>query len=346
MEIFISIVLFVLIFGLIIFLHELGHFLVAKWQGMRVKEFAFGFPPRLFSRRLGETRFSFNLIPLGGYVSILGEDEDSTAHDSFSQKSPWSRLKVVLAGVTMNILLAWVLLTVWFWIAPFAPKADAVAITAVSDGSPAEEVDLRVNDFIVSATDRNGRVTEFLTDVSLSEFTAEHRGEMIEFLITRNGGELKVPVTLSSDESSPSLGVSIADLGEQIPAVPWWQAPWYALLEMVSVTLLTLKFLGDLILGLLGLVDQAPGVESVSGPVGIFVFLRQTLALGAPFVLRYAALISLAVAIFNLLPIPALDGGRAMFLVYEGIFKKRALSHQTEAWIHAIDPPDNYYYFL
>lgn len=240
-----------------------------------------------------------------------------------------------MAGVSMNILLAWVLLTVWFWVAPLAPKVDAVAVTAVSDNSPAQQVGLRVNDFIVSATEENGTTTEFLTDDQLSEFTGNHRGEKVDLLIKRNGNQLTVPVTLSLDQSGPSLGVSIADIGEQVPEIPWWQAPWYALMEMFFVTYATLKFLGLLILGLFGIGGQTPGVESVSGPVGIFVFLRQTLALGAPYVLRYAALISLAVAIFNILPIPALDGGRAMFLIYEGIFKKRALSHRTEAWIHA-----------
>ncbi len=331
MVIVISIVLFILIFGLIIFLHELGHFLVAKREGMRVKEFAFGFPPRLFSKKRGETRFSLNLLPLGGYVSILGEDEESQAAGSFVQKSPWARLRVILAGVTMNIVLAWLLLVVWFWVAPLAPKVDAVAVAAVLEGSVAEEIGLAVNDFIVS-----GNGTEFHSDEQLAEFTSEHRGDTVNFLIRRNGSEFTVPATLASEATASPLGVSVVDIGEGVPEVEWWQAPWLALVEMANVTLLTLSFLGSLFLKLFGLGPEGVSVEAVSGPVGIFVFLKQTLTLGAPFVLRYAALISLAVAIFNLLPFPALDGGRAIFLLYEGLTGKRALSQTVEGWIHTI----------
>lgn len=336
MMLLLTILLFVLIFGLIIFLHELGHFLVAKREGMTVKEFAFGFPPRLFSVTRHGTKFSLNLLPLGGYVSILGEEDASDAKGSFTQFTPWARLRVVVAGVIMNVLLAWLLLTIWLWLAPLAPKIDAIAVASVQLGSVAEQVGIKANDFIVSATpaDDSEPTTTFKTDKALREFTQGHRGEAINFVIRRNGSQLTIPATLGTAEVP--LGVSIVDIGNEIPNVPWYLAPWEALGEMWASTVMTLTFIGSGIARLLGFGGSSEvSLDSVSGPVGIFTFLQQTVTLGAPFVIRFAGLISLAVGIFNILPLPALDGGRAVFLWFEGIFGKRALSHQVESWIHA-----------
>lgn len=322
-------VLFVLIFGVIIMLHEAGHFFVAKREGMKVREFAFGFPPRLFTKRKGGTQFSINLLPLGGYVSIEGEDEESTDPNAFSKKSPWARLRVVLAGVTMNVLLAWVLLTVYLWVAPLlTPKLDAVVVASVMPGSAAEAAGLQVNDFLTHA---NGE--PIVTDEALTEFTRDHRGETIAFQLRRNGSEQTVSATLGSGETAP-LGVSVVDVAVA-PEVPWYLAPWYAVLEIVNVTMVTLGFIGTLIAKLFGFAGQSDvSVAQVSGPVGIFSVLQQVQILGVPAILHFSAMISLAVGIFNLLPFPALDGGRAVLLFFEGIFKKRALSHDVEAWLH------------
>ncbi|MBI2589937.1 site-2 protease family protein [Candidatus Berkelbacteria bacterium] len=328
MTLILTILLFILIFGIVIIIHEAGHFLVARREGMRVKEFAFGFPPRIFSKRKGQTRYTFNSIPLGGYVSILGEEEESEAKDSFNKKKPMARLRVVLAGIGMNFILAWVLLILYFWVAPFGPKIDAVAVANVYAGSPAEAAGIKMNDFIVSA---NG--TLLTSDEILGEFTRAHRGEAVTLVIRSQGKEKALTVQLSADEKAP-LGVAIADVGA-LPTIPWYLAPWHALVEMFNVTVAVLGFLGQLIVKIFG-VSTSASIQAVSGPVGIFSQLKQIMILGAPAVVHYAALISLAVGIFNLLPIPALDGGRAIFLFFESIFGKRALSHATEAWVHAI----------
>lgn len=330
---FLSVLLFVFIFGLIVLIHELGHFLAAKREGMTVREFAFGFPPRLFSIKKNGTNFSLNLIPFGGYVSILGESESSDSAGSYSKKSPWARLRVVSAGVLMNALLAWVLLTVWFWIVPFSPQADAVAVASVLPNTAAEVAGIKTNDFLVSATLADGTEVAFASDTELAQFTKAHRGETLTFDVRRNGDLIEIPVTLGSGDEAP-LGVELADLGT-VPQIPWWQAPWAALQEMWLVLITTLSFLGTLILQLFGLNPAQPvPADAVSGPVGIFSFLRQTITLGIPFIVRFAALISLAVGIFNALPFPALDGGRAVFILFEGIFGKRAISHEKEAWVH------------
>ena len=330
-----TILLFILIFGLIIFLHELGHYLVAKREGMVVKEFAFGFPPRLWSTMKNGTRLSLNLLPLGGYVSILGEEEASEKPGSFTTFSPWARLRVVVAGVVMNALLAWLLLTLWFWLTPLAPKIDAIAVAAVQEDSVAEQVGIKANDLIVSAapTADSQAVTTFRSDVALREYTQAHKGESIRFVVRRNGTEQPIVATLGVGEVP--LGVSIVDVGKEIPSIPWWQAPIAALGEMWASTVMTFSFFGSMIAKLFGQGGGQVSIDSVSGPVGIFTFLQQTVSLGAPFVVRFAGLISLAVGIFNILPLPALDGGRAVFLWFEGIFGKRALSHQVESWLHA-----------
>lgn len=328
MALALTIILFIVIFGLIILIHEGGHFLVAKREGMKVREFAFGFPPRLFTKRRGGTQYSLNLIPLGGYVSILGEDDDSTEPDAFGSKSPWARWRVVMAGVGMNLLLAWALLILFFLIAPLTKTMDAVAVASVLPGSAAEQAGIKVNDFITKA---NGQ--PLTSDADLTEFTRSHKGEVVVLTLTRNGRAQTVTATLGSGEGAP-LGVSIADVGA-VPQVPWYTAPWYALVELWHVTVVTFGFLGQLLFGLLGQGSGDVTVQQVSGPVGIFGLLRQIQLLGAASLLHFAAMLSLAVGLFNLLPIPALDGGRAFLLLYEGIFKRPVFHPRTEGWIHA-----------
>ncbi len=343
-----TLALYVVIFALIILLHEGGHYLAAKREGMTVKEFSFGFPPRLFSITRHGTRFTWNLFPIGGYVSILGEDGSSTATGSFTRFSPWARLRVVLAGVVMNLLLAWALLTVWLWIAPLFPKVDAIAVAGVQAGSAAEAAGFKVNDFIVSADDG----TVFHADTELGAFTRSHQGDTVTFSVRRNGRLLSVSATLHAGDAP--LGVVLADIGNDVPQVPWWRAPVDALAEMWFAATMTLGFLGKAIvwlvshavstvLGLVGLGSVAvPGssvavpADAVSGPVGIFAFLQQTVLLGVPFVIRFVGMMSLAVGVFNLLPIPALDGGRAVFVAYEAVFKRRVVSEQVESWVHAV----------
>lgn len=323
-----TIIAFVLIFGLIVFVHELGHFLVAKREGMKVREFAFGFPPRIWGKKVGETTYAINAIPLGGYVSILGEDGRSNAFNSFTAKSPWARLRVVLAGVVMNLMLAWILLTIFLLFLPWQPQIDGVVVAQVISGSVAQKVGIKANDIIISAGG-----SRLQSEQDLIAFTKANRGHEVNFIIKRNGNELNISATLGRDDAAP-LGVRIADI-DNFPQVPWWQAPWYALVEIGNIIVMILAFLGKLILKLFGFGGVQVSADQVSGPVGIFVFLKQTVSLGLLLTLRFAALLSVAVAIFNVLPFPALDGGRAVFITAEGLFGRRFISHKVEGWIHA-----------
>lgn len=327
MALTLTILIFVLIFGVVITLHEFGHFIVAKREKMAVREFAFGFPPRLWSVRRGGTQFSVNAIPLGGYVSIVGEDEATDTKGSYSTKSPWARLRVVLAGIGMNIVLAWLILTLYFLIVPFSHATEAVVVAGVRPGSPAEAAGFKANDFIKRAGD-----TAFRDDQDLVNFTKTHAGETITFTVLRAGKERPLTATLGAADGGP-LGVQILDTGSA-PDVSWWQAPWLALQEMWGVTLATLAFFAGLIAKPFG-GGAGVSTDSVSGPVGIFTTLQQVQVLGLPAVLHFAGLISLAVGLFNVLPLPALDGGRAIFLLFEGLLGKKALKPEVEGWIHA-----------
>ena len=327
MALALTIILFVIIFGVVITLHEFGHFIVARWEHMVVREFAFGFPPRLWSTKRGATRYSLNAVPLGGYVSILGEDEASNATGSFSAKSPWARLRVVLAGITMNVLLAWLVLTLYFLIAPLFHAPEAVVVAGVRPGSPAEAAGFKPNDFVLRARDE-----AFKTDQDLVAYTKAHAGEVVTFTILRSGNERQLTATLDSAASGP-LGVQVLDVSE-FPAIPWWQAPWYALQETWAVTVATLGFFVGLLAKPFG-GGVGVSADSVSGPVGIFSTLQQVQVLGLPAILHFSGLISLAVGLFNALPFPALDGGRAVFLLFEGLFGKKVLKPEVEGWIHA-----------
>lgn len=321
-------ILFVLIFGLIVFVHELGHYLVAKREGMTVKEFALGFPPRLFSFVKGGTRYALNLFPLGGYVSILGENEEVSQKGSFSTAKPWARFRVSMAGIAMNIVLAFVLLTVWFWIAPLQNTPNALVVANIVEGSAAEGADIKMNDFILSA---NG--SELTSAKQLTEFTGEHKGQEVVLKIQRNGSTFDQSVKLG--ENDAPLGISVVDLAESVPQVKWYMAPWHAIQEIAAIAVMTFSFLGGLILSLFG-IGREVSADAVSGPVGIYTQLQQVSTLGLASILRFSALISMAIALFNILPLPALDGGRATFILWEAFTGKKIISHQKEGLIHAI----------
>lgn len=321
-------ILFIVIFGLIVFVHEFGHYFVAKREGMIVREFALGFPPRILSWVRNKTRYSLNLLPLGGYVNILGESEEVNQKGSFSAAKPWSRFRVSMAGIFMNVLLAWILLTVWFWIAPAQNNANTIIVSQVLPNSPAEVAQIKPNDFILGADDKT-----FATSKELTDFTTDNKGKEVTLKIRRNGSQFEQKIKLADDKAP--LGVAVADLNSFKPDVAWYLAPWYAILELGYLTIATLSFFGSLILSLVGLGKEV-STEAVSGPVGIYLHLQQIATLGFASVLRFSAFISMAIAIFNFLPLPALDGGRAIFILWEAITGKKIISHQKEGIIHTV----------
>ena len=328
MIIFLTIVAFILIFGLLIFVHEFGHFFMAKRQGIKVEEFAFGYPPRIWSKKYKETLYSINAIPLGGYVRMLGEEDSSNNPRSFSQKSAGARIKVVIWGVLMNLITAWLLLTIWFIIVSLIPPQNYAVIAQVMPNTPAAESDLRAGDIVIGA---NGQ--KFNESEQVGEFTRSHPGEKIDLTIRRYGENITKQITLSQDKEAP-LGIIQADAGELEVSTRWWLAPYYAILEMGAFVWATILFIGQLFASIFGAAPSVAG--QVAGPVGIFGLLSQMVSIGWTYVLRFAAILSLIVGVFNILPFPALDGGKLIFLVYEGITKRKLVKTKVENIIHIV----------
>ncbi|MFH0806761.1 MAG: site-2 protease family protein [Candidatus Brennerbacteria bacterium] len=330
-----TILLVIIALALLILIHEFGHFAAAKLFGIRVDEFGFGFPPKVFSRVHGETRYSFNLLPFGGFVRIFGEElappvGDPDAARAFVSKSLPVRALVMAGGVLMNFLAGWLLLSVVFMIG----SDSHLGLSYVAPGSPAEVAGLVPGDLVLRA--EIGGVT--LSDpVPLQAFVdtvgkAAAGNIPVSLTVLRSGDELSF--TLVGREAPPdgegALGVALFDTGMPRTGI---------LQSFVKGAEATLSLLKAIIVGLaeffIGLFTEADTFKLVTGPVGVVAVAAGSVAFGvAPF-LNLMALISLHLALLNFLPLPALDGGRLFFLVLEAL-KGSPVSRNVEKVTHAV----------
>ena len=349
-----TILIFIIILGLLVFVHELGHFLVARWNGIRVDEFGFGFPPRLFGviknasgkyelvwgnkeMPSGETVYSLNWIPLGGFVKIAGEDgHDASDPNSFAGKSAWTRIRVLAAGVFMNFLFAWFLISIVFMLGlpqPIEPAdhgkfADAkIQVLAVGKGTPAETMGLSMGDAIVSI---NGEAITTLEQVS--GLISSHKGQAITVVVDRFGKPLTLTGTPRTEypATEGALGISFSETA--VVSYSWYEAIYRGAIATYDITLAILGAFGMMIASLFG---GAKTALDVTGPVGIVYLTKQMSDLGLPYLLQFAALLSINLGIINILPIPALDGGRILFILIEKL-KGSPVSHRVEGMIHQI----------
>jgi len=329
-----TILIFLAVLVVLILVHEWGHFITAKWTGMRVDEFGIGFPPKLFSWRKGETVYSLNALPIGGFVKILGENGDGDGEvlsvadqaRTFSARPKWAQAVVLVAGVTMNILLAWVVLVAILMVGTdvrvgsdsVAPDTPLLILGAVP-GSPAEDVPLKAT--ILKAA-RGEETLTTPTPESFREFVTKGNGAPIT--LTYRDGEVEETVILTPergvDKANPDtaiLGIDTGYLENQRyafgPAVVEGTKQTAYMLKAITVGLVTL--LGNAIIG------QAD-FSQVTGPVGIVEHVGQAAAFGFTSLLYFTAVISLNLAVINLLPVPALDGGRLVFVAIEAITKR------------------------
>jgi len=322
-----TILIFIIILGLLVFVHELGHFLTAKRNGIRVDEFGFGFPPRIFSIKKGETVYSINAIPLGGFVKIYGEEgEGETSPRSFISKSAWTKSKILFAGVLMNFLLAILLFSIGSFIGlPTAigeseitkyPNAQLQLIN-VAQNSPASSAGLLAGDFVVALKDLSGQMlTQIKTPSRFQDFVDNEKGKEIIVTVKRGSEKLEIAVT---PRANPPQGQG--PLGVELATVAQISSPWYR--ALLDGFLTAISFLWFLILTLYEIlrnlfITGRAGVE-VTGPVGIFNLTGQAVTLGLVYILQLAAMLSINLAVINAIPFPALDGGRALFLLIEKI---------------------------
>jgi regulator of sigma E protease len=355
----ITAIIFILILGVLIFVHELGHFLTARRNGIKADEFGFGFPPRLggffkdektdkWKFILGNkdiqsknTIYSLNWIPLGGFVKIKGENGDGKNElDSFASKSAWKRIKVLAAGVMMNFLLAWVLLSLVLWIgAPEsidtngqAPANAKIQISEVLPDSPASSMGLKVGDEILRNQKFDSGSVAFNSVADVQDYINSKKGQTIKLQVKRGEENLTLSGTprVDAPQGQGPLGISLSQT--VIDIYSWYAAIWNGLVATFNLIIAMIVALFGIIKGLLvGL-----GVSSeIAGPIGIAVLTKQVATLGIVYVIQFAAILSINLGIINAFPFPALDGGRILFILIEKI-KGSPVSQRTEQAFHTV----------
>ena len=330
-----TIITFVVILSILVFVHEFGHFITAKRLGMGVEEFGFGLPPRLWGKKVGETIYSINWLPVGGFVKLAGEDLEPGQEKEIDPKQRkrffWARSKkeraaVLLAGVSMNFVLAVVIISFIFTHGVYLPT-DQVHVETVSANSPAALAGLQEQDLIISLAGKTVSTTEEFIAI-----TQENLEQPVELKVVRKGEPITVNVTPRKNppEGEGAMGVAISDI--ELRKYPWYLAPFYGLKESLYISYLTLVSLGQT---LVKLVTFQTSKIDVAGPIGIAEATGQAVKYGYIAVLQLTSLLSLNLAILNALPIPALDGGRLLFVVFEK-FLGRKVKPKVEAAAHQI----------
>ncbi|MFA5841534.1 MAG: RIP metalloprotease RseP [Candidatus Paceibacterota bacterium] len=326
-----SILLFLIILVVLIVSHEFGHFIVAKLAKIRVDEFAFGFPPRLWSVKMGETEYAINALPFGGYVKIFGENPDEESlrgpehARSLVTQPKWIQAAVISAGVVFNILLAWLLLSLGFMIGfPTAlggsdfekyAKDTALTITSVIQKAPADIAGLKPGDKIISVSSGKEILAE-INPETVKSFIENHGEKPIGISYARNESRLETLITPSTGviENKAAIGISMDMIG--IVRLPVHKALWEGANN-------TYFLLDETARGLYGMIRNAVmgqgSLAGVTGPVGIVKMVGDASSLGFIYLIGFTALISINLAIVNLIPIPALDGGRLLFIIIEAV---------------------------
>lgn len=339
----ILLILGILLFIGLVVLHEWGHFIAARRNGVEVEEFGIGFPPRAWQRKTKKGFiFSLNWLPIGGFVKLKGENDSATETGSFGAASFKTKTKIMLAGVAMNLLAAFVIFTALAWIGmpqlidnQFSIKSDTtitsrkVMVGYVEPGSPADKAGLQSRDvFMVFGPD--GQAQQINSASELPQLTKKYAGQKVLIGFQRGDEPTArlVEATLRDGEDGKTNGYLGVTPAEFTMTRATWSAPIQSVGLIGQFTGITFKGIGTA-LGALFQGDTTKASEQVSGPVGIVAVLNQGSALGLQFVLLIVGIISLSLAIMNILPIPALDGGRFYVMLLSRVFGKR-LSQDME----------------
>lgn len=330
-------IIFILVISLLVFVHELGHFLTARRLGVAVEEFGFGFPPRIAGIRRGSTIYSINWIPFGGFVRLKGElPESSRDPNSFAAQSKGRRFAILAAGVFMNYLLSVVLFTVGFSVGlPTAVQPGTVhpnvrdihpEIISIDPGSPAAVAGLKGGDALQTIND-----TQIPETTDLKDTLKQNGSKTLSLTVLRNGNPLNFSIAPEkTSDGEYRIGVGVVDVGTL--AYPFPQSLAEGAVTTVRVTGQVFTSFGTL---LKNLVVERKVSGDLSGPVGVVVLTGQAFRLGVPYLLQFVALLSVTLAVVNFFPLPALDGGRALFVLIEAI-RRKPVDHRIEALVHAV----------
>lgn len=347
----VSIALFIIILLVLVVVHEFGHFIVAKLTGMRVDEFAFGFPPRIFGKKYGETLYAINSIPLGGYVSIFGEngsDEDKKAHGAthhpraFGNRPWWAQLLVLVAGVTMNMILALVIFIIIsageVQISVDDPEYGSrvtnskLVVTEVSKESPAFKAGI-IPGSVIQKIATTGATLLPTTATSAISFIQKHQNTPFTITYVSPDGQNKsttIAAVYGIVPEKKALGIALDQIGTF--NTTFTEAIILGYERTAYITEATVN-------GLIGVVSSAFRGDSVlaslSGPVGIARIVGETSEYGYAAILTLVAALSINLAIFNILPLPALDGGRMVVVLIEALFRKK-VPFKYYSWVNVL----------
>ncbi len=321
-----NILIAILVFSLLVLFHELGHFTLAKLNGIRVNEFSLGLGPTIVGFTIGETKYSLKLLPFGGACMMEGEDENSDDERAFNKKGVWARISVVAAGPLFNFIMAFVFSIVLLGFA----GVDKPVLSDVIDGYAAQEAGLQAGDTLLKM---NGKDIHFYREVSA--FATFHVGEPVELTYERGGKEYTTTLVPKFDEETGRyLYGFISGMREKVGAM---DLVGYAFCEVgyyIDTTIESLKML----------VTGGVGVDDLSGPVGIVQNMGQVYEESVNTdgyfyaflnMMNWMIMLSANLGVMNLLPIPALDGGRLVFLIIEAI-RGKAISPEKEGMVHMI----------
>jgi len=336
----IYLIAFLSLIGLII-LHEFGHFILAKRFGVKVEEFGIFLPPRLIGKKIGETIYSLNLLPFGAFVKLYGEvDQEKKEYWSFTQKPIWQRVLIVIGGVVSFWIISAILLSIVMGLgAPTAISDEEnenlvdpkVQIAAVASNSPAEIAGIKPGDTI-----RKFSIFNFQFSIDkvkeVQELTEKYKGEEVILTIERGKEIFEVSLVPRVSPSKGEGAMGVALVRTAIKSYPWYQAPIQGIIATGNLTMAVIKGWAQALF--LAIKGEPTGVQ-LMGPVGILGLFAQVGQLGINYFLQFIAIISIYIALFNILPIPALDGGKLVFLGIEAV-RKRPVSTKTEQQITTV----------
>jgi len=330
--IFTILLAFLSIIGLLV-LHEFGHFIVAKKFGVKVEEFGVGYPPRLFGKKIGETIYSINLLPFGAFVRVPQVDGEETSIEEsqvFEKKPMGQKVMVLLGGVVSFWIIAAILFSIVFYIGTPQSITDEetgnlinvkIQVLAVASDSPAETAGIRAGDVIkeIKAISAVGEEKVEIEKIKqIQDFTEKYKGESVVLTIQRgkNIFEASMVPRVSPPQDEGSMGVALARTTDK--HYSWWQSPIKGMEATVNMTYAVIAGWGSVISGLVQGQGLSKGVQ-LMGPIGIGALVNQAAQVGLTYFLQFIAMIAVYLAVFNILPIPSLDGGKLLFLLIEKI---------------------------
>lgn len=340
-----TILIFLILLSILVLIHEGGHFLAAKRAGIEVEEFGLGLPPRIWGKKIGETIYSVNLLPFGGFVKLVGEDPTdpkATGPRSFYTKSLLTRTQVVIAGVLANLFLGVVLFytvlaTTSFQAElplffshnfRFTTQTTGIVITGIEAGAPASKVNIKIGDVLEQVDGKSvTTITQLKEELSLKA------GKQVTLKLRSFEGKPKQVKTNLRTEGTALLGVNLAEFA-RLEYKTISQKIFSGFAHSFNLIEYSIKIFAGLVGAAVSQGTIQPVSQGVAGPVGIAQITSQVVTLGILPTLQFAALLSLNLAVINVLPLPALDGGRLFFLAIEAVIRRK-LNPKFEKWVHS-----------